>query len=49
MTVHPEGIPLIPVGKVADADLTNVPVGETPETQDSKQPLADVSVANIFI
>lgn len=49
MTVHPEGIPLTPVGQVTPAAFTKVPVGEIFETQYSKQFEADISVAKHLI
>lgn len=32
-TVHPEGIPSVPVVHTEGSGHTNVPVGDTPETQ----------------
>lgn len=49
-TVHPEGIPLVPVGsKVVLEFLTNVPVLATPLTQESRQFDAVIFVASILI
>ena len=49
-TVHPDGIPDVPVGNdVIEGAFTNVPVAATPLTQLSKQFEAEIFVANIVI
>ena len=49
VTLHPFGIPFIPLGHVVNSSLMNKPVSQTPFTQLDKQLFADISVARHLI